>query len=842
MFIVCARRTPPTGIAGWLPGTRFRPLSDMRELTPKRHRSNPQPEALRAPTPRQRLEVTPAPAPAPKLAMSPAEYDEHLAQKLKNDTCISSELPAKELIGKSLQLGLMKPQPPYATTHDAIPLLDGYANDGCPVDCGDDWTKEHIILLLERGPHRSANCKKAVRQLRQETVEKIKHKYARVVKWGDIKNNMPKKLKISPVAMIPHKSKPFRCILDLSFNLRHKGICYSSVNERTKKLARPESMVQLGQVVRRLINVMAEHRHHGHHFKFAKLDVTDGFWRMAVSDEDAWNFCYVLPSLQERKSLDDIEIVVPNSLQMGWCESPPFFCSGSETARDIMEAIKLQNLPPHKYEADMLRNVDPSDTVASVEGLVTLLEVYVDDFIGATNNTAHTHLRQLSRAMLHGVHSIFPPPEVTGHNGFDSIAFKKLVKGEGVWDVKKEILGWEFNGETYTIQLPEKKLKDICSLIKKMLKKKQVPLNQFQKLAGKLQHASLAIPGGRALFTPFDMAMKDDPELIVLDDTLKQCIEDWRCLVQCLAHEPTAVQQLVTLPPTYIAYTDACKLGAGGVWCSGTETVRPFLWQMEWPQDIQDMLITAENPTGTITINDLELAGALLGFLVLESLGVRLRYRHIATFCDNMTTVVWAYKLRNSKSRIAGYLLRFLGLRMHQSKCSSMVPHHIAGEENLMADVISRAFKEGKYFHVANDLVSYFNKNFPLAQATSWHECNVPSALFSSVTACLRGKLLPMASLLRQTQPGKSTGGAGNNTQAWPASTPSSNTSTPWNVTLSQEHLLLGSGRDNMEMEVRSKLLASRTPSRPSQRPLSWLDNQVPSTARKTNTTSTSSG
>ena len=676
---------------------------------------------------------------SPKLAMSESEYESYLATKLHNDRNLTDDIPTKQTIGK-LQLGLMRPQLPYATDHDAIPLLHGYADSGCPVDCGENWTKEHIGLMLERGPHRSANCRKAVRQLRLETEDKVKHSYARVIKWGEIKNNIPDKLKISPVAMIPHKSKPFRCILGLSFTLRHKGITYSSVNERTKKLARQEAMAQLGQVVRRLIHQMAIHRHHGHVFKFAKLDVKDGFWRMAVSDEDAWNFCYVLPSLQKRTSLDDVEIVVPNSLQMGWCKSPPFFCSGSETARDIIEKLSKDELPPHKYELDMLKNVRETDKVQHLIGLVHILEVYVDDFIAACNDIRRTTLVRLSRAMLHGIHSIFPPPEVTGHNGFDSIAYKKLIAGEGVWDTRKEILGWDFDGEAYTIQLPQKKCTDICTLMRKLLRKKRAPLNQFQKLAGKLQHASTALPNGRALFTPLDMAMRNDPEFVDIDRMMRQCLEDWRFIIQCMTQEPTSVRQLVTMPPTFISYTDACKLGAGGVWCSGVTTLKPFLWQVEWPRDIQQALVTNENPNGSITINDLELAGALLGFLVLENTDAHLEYCHLATFCDNMTTVVWAYKLRNSKSRIAGYLLRFLGLRMHQAKCSSMVPHHIAGEENIMADVISRAFKDGKYFEISNDLVSYFNSHFPLAQSKSWHECRVPNALISSVTACLRGR------------------------------------------------------------------------------------------------------
>jgi hypothetical protein len=45
---------------------------------------------------------------------------------------------------------------------------------------------------------------------------------------------------------------------------------------------------------------------------------------MTVNTEDAWNFCYSLP-VKPGTPLDEIQIVIPHSLQMGWCESPPFF-------------------------------------------------------------------------------------------------------------------------------------------------------------------------------------------------------------------------------------------------------------------------------------------------------------------------------------------------------------------------------------------------------------------------------------------------------------------------------------------------------------------------------------
>ena len=96
--------------------------------------------------------------------------------------------------------------------------------------------------------------------------------------------------------------------------------------------------------------------------------------------------------------------------------------------------------------------------------------------------------------------------------------------------------------------------------------------------------------------------------------------------------------------------------------------MKPFLWQVKLPCDIQDSFVAVKNLNIYITIKKFELTGALLVFLVLEAHIVQLKYFHLAIFCDNMTTVVWAYKLQNSKSAIAGYLLRFLGLRMHQEK------------------------------------------------------------------------------------------------------------------------------------------------------------------------------
>ena len=200
-------------------------------------------------------------------------------QAIKKEVTIPDDLPIKERIGKK---GLMWPRT-FALKHPAAPLLERYAQQGCPVDCGKNWSQDRIEAAIQHGPHRSARTPQARQALRQEALEKVKQGFAKIVRYGDIKNNLPEQLKISPAACIPHKSRTYRVILDLSFRLRHNGEYMNSVNDTTVPQAPAEAMGQLGSCFRRLIATMATNYSEEHPFRFAKLDVKDGFWRMVVS-------------------------------------------------------------------------------------------------------------------------------------------------------------------------------------------------------------------------------------------------------------------------------------------------------------------------------------------------------------------------------------------------------------------------------------------------------------------------------------------------------------------------------------------------------------------------------
>eukprot|EP00978_Attheya_sp_CCMP212_P000448 scaffold893_cov28-Attheya_sp.AAC.1 len=77
---------------------------------------------------------------------------------------------------------------------------------------------------------------------------------------------------------------------------------------------------------------------------------------MVVEAEDAWNFANVLPDPPE----SPIRLVVPHAIQMGWTQSPPFFCSATETTRDVLQVLvdTKADLPPPPFSHYMTPDSD----------------------------------------------------------------------------------------------------------------------------------------------------------------------------------------------------------------------------------------------------------------------------------------------------------------------------------------------------------------------------------------------------------------------------------------------------------------------------------------------------
>ena len=150
---------------------------------------------------------------------------------------------------------------------------------------------------------------------------------------------------------------------------------------------------------------------------------------------------------------------------MGWVESAPYFCAASETARDIaVDYIETQigALPKHKFDSWAGANETKINTHRKRGLLRYLLKVYVDNFIVCIILTTKQQVEHIARAILHGIHDVFPP---SANDTMDPISGKKLRKGKGTFAIIKCLLGFEFNGINKTIWLEAAKRASILMIL-----------------------------------------------------------------------------------------------------------------------------------------------------------------------------------------------------------------------------------------------------------------------------------------------------------------------------------------------------------------------------------------
>ncbi len=188
-------------------------------------------------------------------------------------------------------------------------------------------------------------------------------------------------------------------------------ITQESVNESTVLKALSEAVKDIGKVFPRLLQYMHD-RLEGLHILFSKLEISGKSWQLVVQEADSYNFAYVLPQ-QDR---EPIQIVMPSAMQMGWIESPLLFCAVTKLAWDLTQHLVDNRvcLPAHLLkDKTSIKNVPMRAQTAMP---TKLLQVYMDNFCNAAMQSLDgSHVPMIRRALIHGVHAVFPEPTVTGH-------------------------------------------------------------------------------------------------------------------------------------------------------------------------------------------------------------------------------------------------------------------------------------------------------------------------------------------------------------------------------------------------------------------------------------------
>ena len=664
------------------------------------------------------------------------------------------------------------------TNHPATRLLKVYKSRGAPVKLKTKpWSIARIDAAMKRGPHKS--CFEHLDFLQEEFVGMIGKNQWMVLPYEEVKH-LPG-LRLSPPGCIPQRDRRPRWICDYS---------YYDVNDETVELYAEEAM-QFGHALERILReiFLADPKHGP--VKIIKIDLADGLYRLALAPSDIPKLGVVFPTLPGQPRL----VAFPMVLPMGWKNSPPIFCTATETVADLANSsINNPNHTPSTHPLSALASTidgrpasvptdvphgpwqrksfssstslpspsgtpsatptptlrDPSLPSTLVKGYV---DVFVDDFIALAQGPDNA--TRVRNVLMHAIDTVFRPlDEKDPSTRSEPISMKKLKKGDCSWSTCKAVLGWLIDTTAMTISLPPHRVQRLTEILLSIpTSQKRIGVKKWHSILGELRSMQLALPGAKHLFSHMQLALSNQKGTrIALKKGVHSAIADFNILLNDIASRPTRIAELIPLLASGVGHHDASGEGAGGVWFladhvtrrKGVSPHQPIVWRYEWPKSIKDELVTEDNPTGTISNSDLELAGGLLHLQALVQ-ACDARERTMLSKTDNLAALFWQRKGSTSTDKASAHLLRLFGLHQRYHR---YVPRHdyLSGPSNPLADASSRLF------HLPNtQFLSAMNSLYP--QKIGFQQLHLEQKVISSVICALQRRRSKMGSLLVEPGP-----------------------------------------------------------------------------------------
>ena len=105
--------------------------------------------------------------------------------------------------------------------------------------------------------------------------------------------------------------------------------------------------------------------------------------------------------------------------------------------------------------------------------------------------------------------------------------------------------------------------------------------------------------------------------------------------------EPTRCRELTFGWPDYIGMVVASCHGVGDFVVGELSECIPTVFRWQWPEAIHTQIVTPDKPGGSISNSDLDMAGLLLLWLVIEGITELLTKKRVALFGDNSPSIGW---------------------------------------------------------------------------------------------------------------------------------------------------------------------------------------------------------
>ena len=240
--------------------------------------------------------------------------------------------------------------------HPASSLLEELRRVGAPiVYTTPEWSLEQRDAAMARGSHKSAS--EHLEFLEEEMVDMVNKRYWIVLPYSMVRT-LPD-LRISPLGVVPQRGRRPRIIVDYSFY---------GLNAETTKLARPEAMQFGGTLERVLRKILQADPQHGPVYML-KVDLSDGFYRVQLKPEDVPRLGVALPTAKG----EEPRVALPLVLPMGWTESPPQFCTATETITDLANLFTTAHpLDPPVHHLETAAGSQPEQLAPDARLVITV--------------------------------------------------------------------------------------------------------------------------------------------------------------------------------------------------------------------------------------------------------------------------------------------------------------------------------------------------------------------------------------------------------------------------------------------------------------------------------------
>jgi hypothetical protein len=552
-------------------------------------------------------------------------------------------------------------------------------------------------------------------------------------------------LRISPAGVVPQRERRPRPIMDYS---------YSGVNQDSFPI-QPHQSMQFGSTLQRLLQRLVYcNPFHGPPL-LAKLDLADGYYRVPLSPAAALQLAVVIPNDLPGPHL----VAIPLTLPMGWSHSPPYFCAYTETIADMANATYGDHHPPHPLlDASQTSSTSlpptpnqfhPSAIVLGSENTQPLAfhDVYIDDFITIAQPPRHT---TALNTLLHAIDSVFTDSNHSIRRPI--ISRSKLDKGDAVFSTSKRVLGWDIDTSTMCLALPQHRLDNLTSIINTFLAKNRTSRRSWQQLLGVLRSSSPALYGAAHLFSILQHTLTTSrAKRIRLPQLSKRVLQDWLHLATQAHDQPVPLHTLVPQPPHIVAATDASLQGMGGFWCDATKQ-NNYVWRAQFPPNVQQAVVSQQNPTGIVSNSALELAAIIVGSHMAAK-NPTYPHPHMLIASDNTAACGWMQKGSTTSTQSQAFLLHHL-TRLRRDAPFSFTCLYASGCSNTLADCCSRLFSLPD-----TEFLQYVNMHYPVQP--SWTLVTPPNDLLSNVNSAILNKLHTVVLPLVEPTPPTRTGTCG---------------------------------------------------------------------------------